>query len=335
MIARVIMLLIFLVTSTVQPAEVLSLPDIYLCPEILCVDGPEIIFNYNLTFYVYGLNPFRLKTKFGREGEGPGEFKSIILLSTQPKHFLVYSLGKMSVFSRPGHLIREFKVPLGRHLVPAGNSYIGYAMEPSDRIIHISVNLYGSDGKKRMSLLKIKHFFQLNNSMDLIRLASAQAQRAHYQVYEKRIFVQGENNTIHVFNFKGRLDYIIHLEYPKLVVDAAKQDEILEILHRRFKSDRVRQLIKINGFFPKNFPARRFVIDGGQIYIPTFRRKGEQTQFVILDLKGKILKKVFLPFSEFSILTPYTYTIYNQKLYQFVENEELEHMEIHIHKIPD
>jgi len=331
----IVILLMIALSSTVQPAKILSLPDIYLCPEILCVDGSEIIFNYDLTFHVYGLNPFRLKTKFGREGEGPGEFKNLIHLSVKPNYFLVYSLGKISFFSRQGQLMRELKVPGGVHLVPAGNGYVGYAMEPSDRIIHISVNLYSDDGKKQISLLKIKHFFQLHKPMDLIRLASARPQRAHYQVYNDRIFIAGESNIIQIFNFKGRLDNSIHLEYPKLDVEAVNRDEILEILHKRFKSDRVKQLIKNNGFYPKKFPGRRFVINKGRIYIPTYRRRGDQTQFVIMDLKGKLLKKIFLPFSEISILTPYTYTIYDHQLFQFVENEELEHMEIHIHDIPD
>jgi hypothetical protein len=330
-----IILFLFMVTSAFQAAEVLLLPDVYVCPEILRVDGSEVVFNYGFTFYVYKSHPFRLKTKFGREGEGPGEFKSLIHLNVRPRHFLVYSLGKISFFSRQGDLIRELKVPGGRHLVPAGEGYVGYAMEPSDRIIQISVNLYCSDGKKRSSLLKKKHFFQLNKPMDLIRLASALPQRAHYRVYGERIFVEGENNSIQVFNFQGQPDYIIKPEYPKLETDTSRRDEILNILHRRFKSDRVRQLIKDNGFFPKFFPARRFVIDNGRIYIPTFRRQRGMTQFVIMDLKGKILKKIFLPFSNISFLTPYTYTIHNRKLYQFVENGELEHMEIHIHNIPD
>ena len=289
--SKVFFLFLIALTSFLLSDQVLSLPEIFLCPEILRIDGSEVIFNYDLTFYVYGLNPFRLKTKFGREGEGPGEFKSLIQLSVLPQYILIYSLGKISFFSREGLLIREFKVPGGRYMVPAGDGYIGYSMEPSDRLIRISVNLYDSKGLKEKSLLKRIHFFQLNRPMDLIRLAASLPQRIHYQVYDDRIFVEGEDDTIQVFDFKGNLNYIIQLDYPKRVVNATDREEILGILHSRFKSDRVRQLIKDNGFFPENFPARRFVIDSGRIYIPTFRRHSNQTQFVILDLKGKKLNK--------------------------------------------
>lgn len=332
---RIAILFLFVVTSPFNATEVLSLPDVYVCPEILRVDGTDVIFNYNLTFYVYELHPFGLKAKFGREGEGPGEFKNLIHLSVRSQQLLVYSLGKISFFSRQGCLINELKLPGGRHLEPAGEGYIGYAMEPSERLINISVNLYNSNGKKLKSVLKRTHFFQLNRPMDLIRLASGRPQRAHYQVYGNRLFIEGEQDTIHVFDVKGRLEFIIKLKYPRMLVGTSHRREILDILHRRFKSDRVRQLIKNNGFFPEYFPVRRFVIDEERIYIPTFRRQQDQTQLIILNLKGKIIKKKFLPFSDLNLLVPYTYTIYQGKLYQFVENEESEHLEIHIHDIPE
>ena len=316
-------------------SQVIPLPEVYLCPEILRVDRGEVIFNYSLTFYVHRLHPFEQRAAFGREGEGPGEFKNLIHLSIRHPHFLVYTIGKISFFTRQGRLVRELKLAGGRHLEPAGDGYVGYAMETAGRVLRISVNLYGSDGAKQAILLKKKHFFQLTRQMDLIQLALGRPQRAHYQVHNGNIFVAGEDDTIHVFDFEGRTRSILKLAYTKRSVGPKEKEKVLELLHSRFKSDRVRQLIRDNGYFPAHFPARRFVIDADRIYIPTFHRRGGTTRFVVMDLTGRILTTIDLPFSDLSYLTPSTYTIHQGKLYQFVDNEDLEHFEIHIRDIPE
>jgi hypothetical protein len=69
-----------------------------------------------------------------------------------------------------------------------------------------------------------------------------------------------------------------------------------------------------------------------KIYIQTYKRSkpGERTEFLILDLKGGMLKRVMLPIKYTSYFTPYFYGIKNEKLYQIVENEEEEEYQLHI-----
>jgi len=316
-------------------AEVLPLPEVYVCPEILEVDGELLVHNYSFSFYVYGLKPFRLKAKFGGEGEGPGEFKNLIHLSVRPPEFVIYTVGKLATFSLDGKLLKEVKVPRGRHLVPAGENYVGYSMGNRDRFITVDVNLYRADAGQATSLVRNRHYFQINRPLDLVRFALGRVQRAHYRVTRDRIFVQGDDDTIHVFDLSGRKRYDISLNYDKRKVEDADKAEIHDMLNLRFKSDRMRQLIRENGFFPDRFPAGRFLIDGERIYVPTFQRQGNETRFVVLDLQGTILKSIHLPLSYLSAYIPFTFTIHGHRLYRFVENEDEEHLEIHVHDIPD
>jgi hypothetical protein len=52
---------------------------------------------------------------------------------------------------------------------------------------------------------------------------------------------------------------------------------------------------KVKYTFPKYFPAfKRIFINSGNIYAVTFKKKSNKNEIIIMDLKGKILKRVFL-----------------------------------------
>ena len=56
----------------------------------------------------------------------------------------------------------------------------------------------------------------------------------------------------------------------------------------------------------------------------TYGTKNKKEEYIILDLKGNFLKKVFLPETP-SILA----AIYNNKFYSLKDNEEKEEWELH------
>jgi hypothetical protein len=91
-----------------------------------------------------------------------------------------------------------------------------------------------------------------------------------------------------------------------------------------------------------------FIVADEKIYVLTYKKEKEKSEFVILDLKGKLLKKVFLPFNQSdewfhyslakatSQASPHaTFTIKNGKLYQLIENEDKEIWELHITNIEE
>jgi hypothetical protein len=82
-------------------------------------------------------------------------------------------------------------------------------------------------------------------------------------------------------------------------------------------------------------PAIRFFFfSGNKIYVQTYKKENNKSEFFVFDKTGNLLKKVFVPFieeefsyNEFSV--PRFHTIAEGKLYQLLENDD-EEWDLHI-----
>lgn len=105
-----VMLTVFLITP-VQAEKITTLQEI-MRPDMLAVGDERIVITEKTSIYLYSLTELRLIKKFGKEGEGPREFKIIpfgppmIALPYKGKIY-VSSHSKVSVFTNEGEFIRE------------------------------------------------------------------------------------------------------------------------------------------------------------------------------------------------------------------------------------
>lgn len=82
--------------------------------------------------------------------------------------------------------------------------------------------------------------------------------------------------------------------------------------------------------FPDYFPAvKRILIRDQLLYVLTFKKQDNRYEFFIFDLEGKLLKKSFVPLKDRRFMIPYPFEIHKNKLYQMVENDETEVIELH------
>jgi len=85
--------------------------------------------------------------------------------------------------------------------------------------------------------------------------------------------------------------------------------------------------------FPAYFPPiRNFFVADERIYVLTFKEIEGKSELLILDLKGRLLKRVLVPLVQIDSLGPAVmnrYTINNHKLYRLVRNKESQY-ELHI-----
>ncbi|UCH97381.1 MAG: hypothetical protein JSV88_11160, partial [Candidatus Aminicenantes bacterium] len=156
-----------------------------------------------------------------------------------------------------------------------------------------------------------------------------------YRSYKNNIFVNGGEENIDVFDHKGEKLYTIKIEYEKVeITDQAKQGIIKYYKEEDPFWKRVWPRIKSWVQFPDYFPlVRLFDIENDRIYIQTFKEEKNKSEFLILDLKGKLLKKAFVPVVKETFLWIYPYCIKNHKFYQMVENEETGEWELHMTEI--
>jgi hypothetical protein len=87
--------------------------------------------------------------------------------------------------------------------------------------------------------------------------------------------------------------------------------------------------------FPDYFPPiRMFHVTDNKIYVMTYKEKDGKNEFIILDMEGKLLNRMFIPISPFEETTVIIfYTIKNGKLYLLKDNEETEEWEVRIFEI--
>ncbi len=139
---------------------------------------------------------------------------------------------------------------------------------------------------------------------------------------------------IDMYDQKGNPVRTIKKDYPKRKVTSKDKQQIAAVWQ---ESPYIRthwQDIKKVVRFPAEFPAiKRVSMDNGQIFVQTYKREKERSEFFIFGADGKELKRILLPLRYVNIVEPYLYTIHGGKLYQLVEDEEEEEWRLVITEI--
>ena len=108
--------LVLLLVTFVLTAKIVPMPDI-IKADIIKVKGHDMVIAEGTAISIYSLKDYKLIKKFGKEGEGPQEFKTFmgfgLTVDIYPEHILVNSIDKISYFTRKGEFVKEKKVPAG------------------------------------------------------------------------------------------------------------------------------------------------------------------------------------------------------------------------------
>ncbi|MCP4220835.1 MAG: hypothetical protein GY765_39775, partial [bacterium] len=187
----VCILLLVLLTGTGVMGKIVPMPDL-LNPNSIQVQGDHLVVSQFAPITIYSLKDFKAVKTFGKEGEGPGEFKLIMgrlgmFIDLYPDNILVYSMGKVSLFTWKGELIKEKKVTAAR-MSALGDKYVGMAMQLSDDPGY-AFNLYNTDGQKEKELCAHKApVIKSGRAMLLDFIAGIQPT---YRVHGDKVFVAG------------------------------------------------------------------------------------------------------------------------------------------------
>jgi hypothetical protein len=328
-------LFLFFLSSFQLAAQVVPLPGL-INPDSIMVDDHHIYITDRETIYIFSAVDFKLKTKFGKKGEGPKEFKinpagvAKLQVDIQPGTIIVNSNSRVTFFTKDGKYLKEVQISSGNNFKQIGDHYVGYSTSRESKILFLTINLYDSTFNKLKEIFRKEYYVQPNKKFNLVKLGCGNARRAVYTVYNEKIFVEGEKNVIHVFNKEGNEQYIIKLNYERLKVSEKHKEEIRKDLYTFYTGPTMQKLIKEKGYFPEYFTARIFKIADKQIFIPTYKKQNGENEFIILDLKGNVEKKIYLPCKDRQLLLAYSYSIKGSRLYQLFDNEETGEWELHI-----
>jgi DNA-binding beta-propeller fold protein YncE len=328
-------ILFICLANSILFGEVIPLPAL-LHPDSIISYNDRIYITDVESIYILSTVDFQLLRKFGQKGEGPKEFKlnpagvSKLVLDFHSDIILVNSLGRVSFYNLTGDYIKEIQIQSGNHFRQFGNGYVGYATANANKRIYVTINFYDTSFHWLKEIYRKKYYVQPNKRFNLVKLGCGNARRAIYRTYNEKLYIEGEEDTIQVFNKLGKEEYVIKLVYQKLKITEKHKKMILKDLQTHFTSPLMQKLIREKGYFPEYFPARIFNIADNRIFIPTYKKQKGKTEFIVLDLRGKLLKRVDIPFADRQMLLPYPYYVRDGRLYQLVDNKDTEVWELHI-----
>jgi hypothetical protein len=334
---KLMVVVLFLLFSLVLLGQqVVEIPEL-MKPEKMIVDGGDLIVVEKTTIYIFSLKDFKLKAKFGKEGEGPQEFKVNpfggpgVVAVPYPDHLLVNSEGKVSYFTREGKFIRGRKAPPTSVIMPVKDKFLSNAFNRNDKgEMHLSVVMLDKDFKKLKELYVSDITVGPNAKFNLpYNLFS-------YFVYKDKIYmaVTGDGIAIDVLDGNGKKLYRINKKVPVLKVDKAYETFALNWMKNdspfKMYFDYIKKNIKFKTVYP---PMKEMVVVDDKIYALTYKKKKDLSQIIVMDLKGKELKEVYLPLVDVPPMIPHLYSIDGGKYYTLIEDLDEEVWMLHIHEI--
>jgi hypothetical protein len=340
-----IFLLVMVMVGGLPYAEKLGTLTRVLRPEMIEISDNELYVVEEASIFVYSLEDLRFIRKFGQKGEGPGELKvnpavTNFLVPLADSVFIV-GFDKAIRFSKTGQVIKEFRFPtFTNYLCPLGKNYVGIRFKPGDKgKADLAVVIFDQDFK----VIKELYVQPLSGGQNLIDLT---IDSLNISIYNEKIFIEQSPKgfLISVFDTGGNQLYQVKKEYEKIKFTEKHEETALNRLKqdRQIKAlgwENFKKLVKIihGDFLPT---IQDMTVADNHIYVKTPHKKNDDAEFIIMDLKGNTLKKVYLPeVKKTKVLDEVLgrparfYKIYRNKFYYLHENEEVEEWELYVEPI--
>lgn len=328
-----VIVLVLLMGQAIYGKVVGVLPEL-MKPTSISVGDNRLYVSQEATVFIYDLQTLKFIKKFGKAGQGPGEFAVFpglpLTVIVRDKDIQVNSANRITFFTKDGEYIKMIKSKSGTFTLahqPVGkDNYVAISIFQENEIGYFSVNLYDAEMNKLKSLAKIKRSGQQTGP---IKIFSDAVQVA---TFEDKIYLStGQDFIVYTINIKGDiLDTYKMKDYKKVKFEEKHKDMIFEAMEKNPIQRAGIPIIKQRGVFPEYFPAilSMFVVDG-TINIVSWEREGEKFKFYLFDTNWKLKDELFIGFKMESVLAPYPAAFKDGKLFQVIENDD-EEWELHV-----
>ena len=328
-----VLLLLILIAVQVSATEVYDMPDLE-DPHTLFINGDDIYIGQRSRIYIYKY-PDKLELVFGKKGEGPGEFREYfdqgLMVSLYKGNLCVESNGRVSFFKKDGTFIREKKTGSGHAHLAVGENFVGLRWGVIDNFAYNRILLKDNDMGLIKVLQKKKHWYQEGRDINPVDVRNPR-----YTIMDGRIYAEGPDGSIHIFDSNGKELGIAKKEYVLVKVSSDDQDMYHEYYrtHKYYKEryHQLKHMIKFPNFYP---PVKFFDASGGFLYVMTHVRKNGENEVYVYDASGKFIRKVFVKMEDINRqeVNP-RIRIANGRVYQLLEDEDEEAWQLHISDIP-
>ena len=328
---RIIIILILLVLAQfLLTGKTVPLQDLEK-PGHMAVDGNRIYIADRATVSIYSLTDFTLIKKFGKEGDGPQEFKrGITFVDAQTDDLFLISAGKVSYFTKDGTFKKELRTLSPEMKVKSlGEGFAGGRMVSENGKLYISIGIYDADLKRIKDLHQQEYEAQVGGKGTKIF-----AHILPFQVSGDFLFIaKGDDFVIDVLDKAGDKQYTITYDYKRLKVTDADKERVMDFLKTNPETKPYLEMLKPI-IFPDYFPAiQNYYAADGKVYVFTYKRAEGKSEYFIFDTRGKFLKQSVIPYAFMTPVDEYPAAIKNGILYQLIENEATDAWDLHINLI--
>jgi len=299
-------------------------------PSNFIVHGERIFVLDGATVSIFALKDNRLIKRFGKAGEGPGEFRynaaqnRPLSMSVQNGELVVNSLNRLTFFTMEGDYIRELNPTTDVFFFRIKDSYVGLGptSDGDANVFRLGFRIHDAGFKAG----KLIHLTDFNLGIPDKFILPAEI-FSYNPVYKDRIYIgtSPDEFNIDVFDSDGTKLYRIHKDYDRIPIG----EEYKKLAHDFFRTsprfrDAYELLSKVLAFRSHFPPIRDLQIIEDRIHVLTYRRQGDLWEMIVLDLKGTELKKIFIPLNEYEPFTlyPILFSVDHGKVYSLVEGDD-------------
>ena len=298
---------------------------------------PSVLKIGTKAFYVidgYKVKVFSKKTKkllyeLGKKGEGPGEFShkpnSIQFLKDK---ILCGSPYKIMYFSYKGTYINEVKTGKATRLIQKlGNTgYVGVQLaNGKNSITDINLNLYDNQFNLK-KILSNKIYESKKAKIGLFVMFSSYF---HIETDGENIVYADASNKLqlNIYDIKSKNLCKINVKQKPIRLTNSCKETIINCWKTNYRRKIIVDILKKTISFPEFFPPIiTWKLADKKIFIITVNKLKDRNQCLIYNLKGKLIKEVYIHFeSDCEILYKWhPFDIYKNNFYQLKENSENE-----------
>jgi len=147
----------------------------------------------------------KLLRKFGRKGQGPGEFIGPSSLRISADHIYIYDTGngRFQIFSLDGIYERQFKIPIKvyDYKISSGQLFVLKSNpQPNDQNVIYPISIYGNEGEKDKEI-SAAPFKQIKNN-DELKANNVLS----IQIYKNQIHcLQKYGTNYRIYDLQGKL----------------------------------------------------------------------------------------------------------------------------------
>jgi hypothetical protein len=288
-----------------QSTKTVVLPDL-IRPRYVNVDNQRfyiVVSNMKITGYSIDSlkKTFEIKT---RKGKGPGEYVNVPMVVPHGEHIIIKTTNKIVYYSKKGKYLHEKKLKMTGVIEPLGEGYLFwyFAFSKEERSHFTLIEIQDSNQRRIKKIYKYKapkmNYISPGGShrgkFDLLR------EKLSTVVYKNHIYIADPSRGffITVIDDKGRVIQEISKNYPRIKITDKDRERLIEKARyvNGYSEQTWKWIRQVNDLHCPEFfhDFEKVTVADDMIYVKTFKTQENKREFIILDLKGNEIKRVYL-----------------------------------------